>query len=117
MVCKELERRSLSPMEKQKRDVLVPVSVAFTIYAVTFGIADAINIVPEGVQEGIHDKVEGFFGVEDGSGGLDKVGNAYEAFIMTEAATPLTDKLIRHGFQSGCLPPLPPRPDQKMKEQ
>ncbi|CUA75760.1 hypothetical protein RSOLAG22IIIB_11971 [Rhizoctonia solani] len=110
MVRKELEKRSLSPMEKRKRDVLVPVSVAFTVYAVTFGIADAIDIVPEGLQEGIQDKIEGLFGVADGSGGLDKVGNIYEAFIMTEAATPLTDKLIRHDFQSRYPPPLPPRP-------
>ncbi|CUA71006.1 hypothetical protein RSOLAG22IIIB_09293 [Rhizoctonia solani] len=117
MVRKELERRSLSPMEKRKRDVLVPVAVAFTIYAVTFGIADAIDIVPEGIQEGIQDRIEELFGVADGSGGLDKVGNTYESFIMAEAVTPFTNKLIRHEYRLGCPPPLPPRPGQKIKEQ
>jgi hypothetical protein len=53
-------------MDKRKRDVLVPVAAAFTIYAVTFGIADAIDVVPEGVQEALHDKIEGLFGVADG---------------------------------------------------
>ncbi|CAE6400331.1 unnamed protein product, partial [Rhizoctonia solani] len=110
MVRKELERRSLSPMEKRKRDALVPVAVAFTIYAVTFGIADAIDIVPEGVQEGIQDKVEELISVADESGGLNKVGNIYEAFIMAEAVTHLTNKLVRHEFRPGCPPPLPPRP-------
>ncbi|CAE7119268.1 unnamed protein product [Rhizoctonia solani] len=113
MVRKELERRALSTMEKRKRDVLVPVAVAFTIYAMTFSIADAIDIVPEGIQEGLHDKIEGFFG----SGGLDKIGNTYESFILAEAATPLTNKIIRHNYRPGCPPPLPPRPGQKMKEQ
>ncbi|CAE6400342.1 unnamed protein product [Rhizoctonia solani] len=117
MVRQELDRQSLSPMEKQKRDVLVPVAVAFTIYAVTFGIADAIDIVPEGMQEGIQDKIEELFGVADESGGLDKVGNTYEAFIMAEAVTPLTNKFVRHEFRPGCRPPLPPRRGQKTKEQ
>ncbi|CAE6474632.1 hypothetical protein ACGC1H_004968 [Rhizoctonia solani] len=117
MVRKELERRALSPMEKRKRDVLVPVAVAFTIYAVTFGIADAIDIVPEGVQGGLQDKIEALFGVADGSGGMGKVGNTYEAFILAEAATPLTNKLVRHEYRPGCPPPLPPRPGRKIKGQ
>ncbi|KAF8671236.1 hypothetical protein RHS04_08390 [Rhizoctonia solani] len=113
MVRIELQRRCLSPMEKRKRDVLVPVAAAFTIYAITFGIADAIDIVPEGFQEALHDKIEGLFGVADGSGGLDKVGNTYESFILAEAATPLTNALVQHGYKPGCPPPLPPRPMKK----
>ncbi|CAE6444902.1 hypothetical protein BN14_05657 [Rhizoctonia solani AG-1 IB] len=113
MVRRELERRCLTPMDKRKRDVLVPVAAAFTIYAVTFGIADAIDVVPEGVQEALHDKIEGLFGVADGTGGLDKVGNTYEAFILAEAATPLTNALVQHGYKPGCPPPLPPRPKKK----
>ncbi|KAG8711253.1 hypothetical protein FRC11_003293, partial [Ceratobasidium sp. 423] len=110
MVRRELQRRALSPMEKRKRDVFIPVAAAFTIYAVTFGIADAVDLVPEGMQEALHAQIEGFFGVEDGSGGLDKVGNTYEAFILAEAATPLTNALVQHGYRPGCPPPLPPRP-------
>ncbi|KDN46739.1 hypothetical protein RSAG8_04119, partial [Rhizoctonia solani AG-8 WAC10335] len=117
MVREELEGRALSPMDKRKRDILVPVAVAFTTYAVTFGVADAIDIVPEAVQEGLHDQIEGLFGVADGSGGLDKVGNTYESFILAEAATPLTNKLVRHEYRPGCPPPLPPRPGHKFKNQ
>ncbi|KAJ1309357.1 hypothetical protein OPQ81_006136 [Rhizoctonia solani] len=117
MVRRELGRRCLSPAEKRKRDVLVPVAAAFTIYAVTFGIADAIDLIPDSVQEGLHDAIEGFFGVENGSGGLDKVGNTYEAFILAEAATPLSNALVQHGYKSRNPPKLPPRPGQKMKNQ
>ncbi|KAH7317509.1 hypothetical protein B0J17DRAFT_724350 [Rhizoctonia solani] len=117
LVRKELERRALSPMDKRKRDIIVPTTIAFATYAVTFGIADAIDLVPEGAQEGLHNQIEGVFNVEDGSGGLDKVGNTYEAFMLAEAASPLTNRLIRHEYRPGCPPPLPPRPPQKMKEQ
>ncbi|CAE6398908.1 unnamed protein product [Rhizoctonia solani] len=113
LVRKELERRALSTMEKRKRDVFIPVAVAFTTYAVTFGIADAIDLVPNGIQEGLNDQIEGIFGVDDGSGGLDKVGNAYEAFILAELAAPLTHRLVQHENKYACPPPLPPRPGQK----
>ncbi|KAG8737368.1 hypothetical protein FRC10_008283 [Ceratobasidium sp. 414] len=108
LVRAELKRRNLSPACKRKRDVLVPVAVAFAAYAVTLGLADAIDLVPESLQDLLEDQIEGIFGVEEGTGGLGKVGDQYEAFIIAEAITPLTNRAIHsHHLKP---PPLPPRP-------
>ncbi|QRW00920.1 hypothetical protein RhiJN_28938 [Ceratobasidium sp. AG-Ba] len=94
LVRAELTRRNLTPARKRKRDILIPVAVTSAIYAITFGLADVIDIVPESVQHGIEVQIEQFFGVEQGEGGLTKVGNQYEAFALVEAATPLTNRVM-----------------------
>jgi len=91
VVRAELARRYLSPSDKRKRDVLIPVAATFTVYVLTLGLAEIIDIVPSDVQGSIEDHVETKAGVEPGSGGLDKVGNSYQAFMITEAAAPLTN--------------------------
>ncbi|KAG8714194.1 hypothetical protein FRC08_012264 [Ceratobasidium sp. 394] len=115
LVRAELERRNLSPACKRKRDVLVPVAVTFAAYTVTLGLADVLDLVPESLQHQLESQVEDFFGVEERTGGLDKVGDQYEAFMIAEAITPLTNRAL-HSHYPGP-PPLPPRPARHFKSQ
>ncbi|KAG9100821.1 hypothetical protein FRC06_003642 [Ceratobasidium sp. 370] len=115
LVRAELERRNLSPACKRKRDVLVPVAVAFAAYAVTLGLADAVDLVPESLQDSLEGEIEGLFGVEGEASGLDKVGDQYQAFAITEAITPLTNRAIHARFLKP--PPLPPRPARHFESQ
>ncbi|KAF8602803.1 hypothetical protein BDV93DRAFT_509068 [Ceratobasidium sp. AG-I] len=105
----ELARRYLSPADKPKRDVLIPVAVTLTAYVVTLGVADAIDLVPADIQGSIEGHVETAAGVEPGSGGLGDVGDKYEAFIIAEAASHVTNAAMR--------PTLPPRPRCHAKAQ
>ncbi|KAG9119048.1 hypothetical protein FRC07_006120 [Ceratobasidium sp. 392] len=82
----ELAKRNLSPEKKRKRDVLVPVSVTFTVYVATFGLADVVDIVPSDVQGMIQGHVDDAFGLDQGTTGQGGVGDKYQAFIMAEAA-------------------------------
>ncbi|KAG9076463.1 hypothetical protein FRC06_009494, partial [Ceratobasidium sp. 370] len=91
----ELARRNLSPAQKRKRDMLVPVAVAVTVYVVTFGLADMIDIVPSDVQGAVEGHIESATGREQGTMNQESVGNKYEAFILAEAASPLTNAAIR----------------------
>ncbi|CAE6377251.1 unnamed protein product [Rhizoctonia solani] len=95
MVRAELARRHLSPAEKQKRDILVPLAIAFTVYAITLGLADMIDIVPLDVQGPFNSGVEAVAGVEQGTGGMDKVGDTYQAFVIAEAIVPLSNAVIK----------------------
>ncbi|KAL0563405.1 hypothetical protein V5O48_018663 [Marasmius crinis-equi] len=104
MVRRELSNRHLSPPEKRNRDVLVPVAIAFTAYVTTLGLADIIDLVPSDVQGHLNSEVESAAGVAEGSGGLDVVADKYEAFIIAEAAAPLSNAAMR--------PTLPPRNSQ-----
>ncbi|KAG8737547.1 hypothetical protein FRC10_008060 [Ceratobasidium sp. 414] len=90
----ELARRNLSTAQKRKRDVLVPVAVAFTAYVVTFSLADMIDIVPSNVQGAIEGQIESATGHEQGTTNQEGVGNKYEAFILAEAASPLSNAAI-----------------------
>ena len=68
IVRAELARRYLSPADKRKRDVLIPLAVTLTAYVVTLGVADAIDLVPSDVQGSIEGQVETAAGVEPGVG-------------------------------------------------
>ncbi|KAG8709118.1 hypothetical protein FRC09_000854 [Ceratobasidium sp. 395] len=115
LVRAELARRNLSPACKRKRDILVPVAVTFATYAITLGLADVADLVPESFQHGLEAQIEGFFGLEEGDGGLGKVGDQYEAFVIAEAATPLTNRAM-HSYHPKP-PPLPPKPGHHSKFQ
>lgn len=70
IVRAELARRHLTPADKRKRDVLIPVAVTLTAYVVTLGVADAIDLVPSDVQGSIEGHVETTAGVEPGVSGF-----------------------------------------------
>ncbi|KAG8706073.1 hypothetical protein FRC08_001286 [Ceratobasidium sp. 394] len=95
IVRAELARRNLSPAQKRKRDALVPVAVAFTVYVVTFGLADMIDIVPSDVQGAIEGPIESTTGQEQGTMSQEGVGDKYQAFILAEAASPLANAAMR----------------------
>ncbi|KAL0572728.1 hypothetical protein V5O48_009228 [Marasmius crinis-equi] len=104
MVREELSKRQLSPAEKRNRDVLVPVAIAFTVYVATLGLADVVDLVPSDVQGHFNSEVESAAGVPQGSGGLNEVGDKYQAFAMAEAAAPLANQAMK--------PTLPPQYSQ-----
>lgn len=66
IVRAELARRHLSPADQQKRDVLVPLAITCTVYALTLGFADIIDIVPSDVQVVLDGHVECTAAVEQG---------------------------------------------------
>ncbi|KAF8602804.1 hypothetical protein BDV93DRAFT_509069 [Ceratobasidium sp. AG-I] len=109
VVRAELARRHLAPADERKRDVLVPVAVTFMVYVATLGLADVIDIVPSDVQGSLEGHVETAAGVEQGSGGLADVADKYQAFVIAEAAAPLTNAAIH--------PTPPPRPGHYAKDQ
>lgn len=86
----ELARRHLSVVDKRARDVIVPVAVTLTVYVLTLGLADIIDLVPSEVQGLVEENIETAACVEPGSGGLADVGDSYQAFIIAEAASPFT---------------------------
>ncbi|KAG9127444.1 hypothetical protein FRC07_013761 [Ceratobasidium sp. 392] len=95
--------------------IFMDIAVTFAAYAVTLGLADVVDLVSDDLQHGVESQIEAFFGVEEGAGGLDKVGDQHEAFIIAEMATPLTNQAIH----SHCpkAPPLPPRPAYHFENQ
>ena len=58
IIREELSRRHLCPQEKKKRDILIPVTTTVAIYLATMGIADVVDIVPDGIQTVIHDHIQ-----------------------------------------------------------
>jgi hypothetical protein len=57
----ELSKRHLSPHEKKKRDILIPVTTTAAVYLVSMGIAGVVDIVPDAMQVAIHEPIqEGF---------------------------------------------------------
>ncbi|KAG8751927.1 hypothetical protein FRC12_012198 [Ceratobasidium sp. 428] len=91
----ELSRRHLSPTDKRKRDVLVPVAITFTVYATTLGLADMIDIVPSDVQSTFESQIDDVAHIDQGSTGADSVGDKYQAFILAEAVSPLTNATMQ----------------------
>ncbi|KAG8688057.1 hypothetical protein FRC09_013128, partial [Ceratobasidium sp. 395] len=95
LVRAELARRNLSPAKKRKRDLFIPVAVACTIYVITFGLADVIDIVPSDVQGVIEGHLESIMGYAQGTLNEEGVGNAYEALAFIGAVSPLSNAVIR----------------------
>ncbi|KAG9124231.1 hypothetical protein FRC07_012322 [Ceratobasidium sp. 392] len=94
LVRAELARRNLSPSKKRKRDVLIPVAVALSVYVITLGLADVIDIVPSDVQGALEGHIEAAVGFAQGTLGEEGVGNTYEAFVLMGAVPPLTNPAI-----------------------
>ena len=40
----------LSPREKKKRDILIPVTITAAVYLVSMGISEVVDIVPDAMQ-------------------------------------------------------------------
>jgi hypothetical protein len=66
MIRAELQRRHLSPAKKRKHDLLVPVTVMLTVYTLTLGLADIIDVVPLDLQSLLDNGIETTAGVEQG---------------------------------------------------
>jgi hypothetical protein len=66
IVRTELAKRHLTTALRQKRDIIIPVAVTFTAYTITFGLADAVDLVPSDMQDAFQSQVEALFGVEEG---------------------------------------------------
>lgn len=47
----ELAKRHLSPVEKRKRDVLIPMTKSAVLFLATIGIADGLDLIPDTVPE------------------------------------------------------------------
>ncbi|KAL0572729.1 hypothetical protein V5O48_009229 [Marasmius crinis-equi] len=104
MVRKELARRHLSPLEKRKRDVLIPVAVTSLLWWVLGDLANAIDAVPVDVQLDLNSEIEGLAEVQPGSGGLDKVGDDYQTAVLTGLAAPLGNAAMNSGLRAKRAP-------------
>jgi hypothetical protein len=61
VIREELTKRNLSPNEKKKRDILIPVTATAALHLVAIGIADAVNVVPDAMQAIIHEPIQQSF--------------------------------------------------------
>ncbi|KAG8696514.1 hypothetical protein FRC09_008416 [Ceratobasidium sp. 395] len=92
----ELAKRNVSPKGKRKRDVVVPVAFSLSIYVVTFGLADIVDVVPADIQGAFEHHVEDVTNIEHGAVEEGGVGDKYEALVMVEAV----DLAARQGTRS-----------------
>ncbi len=99
----ELSRRNLSPNEKKKRDVLIPLATTAAVYLASLGIAGIVDVVPDVIQAAIHEPIQESFVISVSNSLLSsgrfslidcclplqenllfEAGNKYQAFVVAE---------------------------------
>ncbi|KAG8779831.1 hypothetical protein FRC20_010432 [Serendipita sp. 405] len=99
VVRAELAKRRLSPEERRKRDVLIPVAMTTLVYCATLGIAGELDLVPDGLQHSFQQPI-----AEALDAPHDKVSEAvdkHQAFLLAEMVSPLTNAVINPSHPAG----------------
>ncbi|CAF4988216.1 unnamed protein product [Rotaria sp. Silwood1] len=91
-VRSELARRHLSPAEKRKRDVLIPMTKSAVIYFATAGIADGLDLIPDGLQTLLDDPIQEAFELTEEK--ILKLADKFQAFIITEVGAAVIHKIM-----------------------